>query len=172
MTIEEKSKATFLRAYVNWRFMSAGSSRVCVRMVGHKMEESYTETLKEQMSIVEMALSDPPLCISCCPVNGDLLVGCKNKLVMFRLKYLVISQNLRVLDFERSLILHIDNFIPAEVAFCARHIAITTELDVLILKLVQQNADRGEQCTYQVSTIEKPVDGGKYRYLTFSDSDK
>ncbi|XP_052542446.1 BLOC-2 complex member HPS3 isoform X5 [Tympanuchus pallidicinctus] len=142
--------------------MSAGSSRVCVRMVGHKMEESYTETLKEQMSIVEMALSDPPLCISCCPVNGDLLVGCKNKLVMFCLKYLVINQNLTVLDFERSLILHIDNFIPAEVAFCARHIAITTELDVLILKLdlIQHSADRGEQCAYQVSTTEKLVDGG------------
>uniref|UniRef100_A0A669PX88 HPS3 biogenesis of lysosomal organelles complex 2 subunit 1 n=1 Tax=Phasianus colchicus TaxID=9054 RepID=A0A669PX88_PHACC len=150
VTIEEKSKATFLRAYVNWRCMSAGSSRVCVRMVGHKMEESYTETLKEQMSIVEMALSDPPLCISCCPVNGDLLVGCRNKLVMFCLKYLVINQNLTVLDFERSLILHIDNFIPAEVAFYARHIAITTELDVLILKLdlIQQSADRGDfHCT-------------------------
>ncbi|XP_048811423.1 Hermansky-Pudlak syndrome 3 protein isoform X1 [Lagopus muta] len=162
VTIEEKSKATFLRAYVNWRCMSAGSSRVCVRMVGHKMEESYTETLKEQMSIVEMALSDPPLCISCCPVNGDLLVGCKNKLVMFCLKYLVINQNLTVLDFERSLILHTDNFIPAEVAFCARHIAITTELDVLILKLdlIQHSADRGEQCAYQVSTTEKLVDGG------------
>ncbi|XP_021249845.1 Hermansky-Pudlak syndrome 3 protein isoform X2 [Numida meleagris] len=162
VTIEEKSKATFLRAYVNWRCMSAGSSRVCVRMVGHKMEESYTETLKEQMSIVEMALSDPPLCISCCPVSGDLLVGCKNKLVMFCLKYLVINQNLTVLDFERSLILHIDNFLPAEIAFCARHIAITTELDVLILKLdlVQQSADRGEQSTCQVSTTETPVDGG------------
>ncbi|XP_065604334.1 BLOC-2 complex member HPS3 isoform X2 [Cyrtonyx montezumae] len=162
VTIEEKSKATFLRAYVNWRCMSAGSSRVCVRMVGHKMEESYTETLKEQMSIVEMALSDPPLCISCCPINGDLLVGCKNKLVMFCLKYLVINQNLTVLDFERSLILHIDNFIPAEVAFCAGHIAITTELDVLILKLdlVQRDADRGAQCTHQISTTEKPVGGG------------
>ncbi|NXC17266.1 HPS3 protein, partial [Corythaeola cristata] len=160
VTIEEKSKATFLRAYVNWRCMSAGSSRVCVRMVGHKMEESYSETLKEQMSIVEMPLSDPPLCISCCPVNGDLLVGCKDKLVMFRLKYLVINQNLTVLDFERSLILHIDNFIPAEVAFCARHIAITTELDVLILKLelVQQSADWTEQCAHRVSTLEKPVD--------------
>ncbi|KFQ53908.1 Hermansky-Pudlak syndrome 3 protein, partial [Nestor notabilis] len=155
VTIEEKSKATFLRAYVNWRCMSAGSSRVCVRMVGHKMEESYSETLKEQMSIVEMPLSDPPLCISCCPVNGDLLVGCKNKLVMFCLKYLVINQNLTVLDFERSLILHIDNFIP--------HIAITTELDVLILKLelVQQSPDRREQCARSVSTLEKPVDGGK-----------
>ncbi|NXT34203.1 HPS3 protein, partial [Pelecanoides urinatrix] len=162
VTIEEKSKATFLRAYMNWRCMSAGSSRVCVRMVGHKMEESYSETLKEQMSIVEMPLSDPPLCISCCPVNGDLLVGCKNKLVMFCLKYLVIKQNLTVLDFERSLILHIDNLIPAEVAFCARHIAITTELDVLILKLelFQQSADRTEQRAHTVSTLEKPADGG------------
>ncbi|KAM9279344.1 BLOC-2 complex member HPS3 isoform 3-T3 [Morus bassanus] len=162
VTIEEKSKATFLRAYMNWRCMSAGSSRVCVRMVGHKMEESYSETLKEQMSIVEMPLSDPPLCISCCPVNGDLLVGCKNKLVMFCLKHLVINQNLTVLDFERSLILHVDNLIPAEVAFCARHIAITTELDVLILKLelVQQSADRTEQCAHRVSTLEKPMGGG------------
>ncbi|KFQ81690.1 Hermansky-Pudlak syndrome 3 protein, partial [Phaethon lepturus] len=153
VTIEEKSKATFLRAYMNWRCMSAGSSRVCVRMVGHKMEESYGETLKEQMSIVEMPLSDPPLCISCCPVNGDLLVGCKNKLVMFRLKYLVINQDLTVLDFERSLILHIDNLI---------HIAITTELDVLILKLelVQQSADRTERCAHRISTLEEPVDGG------------
>ncbi|KAM7108143.1 BLOC-2 complex member HPS3 isoform 2-T2 [Ciconia maguari] len=141
--------------------MSAGSSRVCVRMVGHKMEESYSEALKEQMSIVEMPLSDPPLCISCCPVNGDLLVGCKNKLVMFCLKYLVINQNLTVLDFERSLILHIDNFIPAEVAFCARHIAVTTELDVLILKLepVQQSADGTEQCAHRVTALEKPMDG-------------
>ncbi|XP_051638180.1 BLOC-2 complex member HPS3 isoform X2 [Manacus candei] len=162
VTIEEKSKATFLRAYTNWRCMSAGSSRVCVRMVGHKMEESYSETLKEQMSVVEMPLSDPPLCISCCPVNGDLLVGCKNKLVIFCLKYLVINQNLTVLDFERSLILHIDNLIPAEVAFCARHIAITTELDVLILKLelAQQSADRTEQCAQGVSVPEKTVDGG------------
>ncbi|NXW47576.1 HPS3 protein, partial [Nyctiprogne leucopyga] len=162
VTIEEKSKATFLRAYMNWRCMSAGSSRVCVRMVGHKMEESYSGILKEQMSVVEMPLSDPPLCISCCPVNGDLLVGCKNKLVMFCLKYLVINQNLTVLDFERSLILHIDNLIPAEVAFCARHIAITTELDVLILKLelVQQSADRTEQCAHRVSKLDKLVDGG------------
>ncbi|NXG44195.1 HPS3 protein, partial [Psilopogon haemacephalus] len=155
VTIEEKSKATFLRAYTNWRCMSAGNSRVCVRMVGHKMEESYSETLKEQMSIVEMPLSDPPLCISCCPVTGDLLVGCKNKVVMFRLKYLVINQNLTVLDFERSFILHMDNVVPAEVAFCARHIAITTELDVLILKLVQQSEERTEQCV-----LEKPANQG------------
>ncbi|NXH20348.1 HPS3 protein, partial [Bucco capensis] len=162
VTIEEKSKAIFLRAYMNWRCMSTGSSRVCVRMVGHKMEESYSETLKEQMSVVEMPLSDPPLCMSCCSVNGDLLVGCKNKLVMFCLKHLVINQNMTVLDFERSLILHMDNLIPSEVAFCARHIAITTELDVLLLKLelVQQSAERTEQCAHRSSTLEKLVDGG------------
>ncbi|NXT48143.1 HPS3 protein, partial [Pluvianellus socialis] len=168
VTIEEKSKATFLRAYMNWRYMSAGSSRVCVRMVGHKMEESYGETLKEQMSVVEMPLSDPPLCISCCPVTGDLLVGCKNKLVMFCLKYLVINENLTVLDFERSFILHIDKLTPAEVAFCARHIAVATELDVLILKLelVQQSMDGAEQRAHSVSTLEKPVDGGPSTYTS------
>ncbi|NXO05173.1 HPS3 protein, partial [Rhinopomastus cyanomelas] len=162
VTVEEKSKATFLRAYMNWRCMSAGSTRVCVRMVGHKMEESYSETLKEQMSIVEMPLSDPPLCLSCCPVTGDLLVGCKNKLVLFCLKYLVINQNLTVLDFERSLILHIDNLVPVEVAFCDRHIAITTDLDVLILKLelVQQSADKSDECAHGVNVLEKPVAGG------------
>ncbi|NXY47039.1 HPS3 protein, partial [Ceuthmochares aereus] len=162
VTIEEKGKATFLRAYVNWRCMSAGSARVCVRMVGHKVEESYSEALKEQMSIVEMPLSDPPLCVSCCPVTGDLLVGCKNKLVLFCLKYRVINENLTVLDFERSLILHIDNLVPAEVAFCAGHIAIATELDVLILKLevVQQSADGTECSAHRVSPLEKPGDEG------------
>lgn len=169
MTIEEKGKASFLRAYVNWRCMSGGSSRVCVRMVGHKMEESYRETLKEQMSIVEMPLSDPPLCISCCPVSGDLLVGCKNKLVMFCLKYVVINQNLTVLDFERSLILHIGNLIPTEVAFCAGRVAITTELDVLILKLelAQQPAPRTERCARGDGAREEPLGAGTCRIWGF-----
>ncbi|NWX89526.1 HPS3 protein, partial [Nothoprocta pentlandii] len=162
VTIEEKNKATFLRAYTNWRCMSSGSSRVCVRMVGHKMEESYTEALKEQMSIVEMPLSDPPLCISCCPVNGNLLVGCKNKLVMFSLKYLAINPNFTVLDFERSLILHIDNVIPAEVAICSRYIAVTAELDVLMLKLelAQQDTDSMGHCARDASTLQAPVGRG------------
>ncbi|XP_030430210.1 Hermansky-Pudlak syndrome 3 protein isoform X1 [Gopherus evgoodei] len=162
VTIEEKNKATFLRAYMNWRCMSTENTRVCVRMVGHKMEESYSESSKVQMSIVEMPLSDPPLCISCCPVNGDLLVGCKNKLVMFCLKYLVITQDLTVLDFKLSLILHIDNVTPTEVAFCAGYIALTTELDVLILKLepIHRGADNTELCADKVRAPEKLVDEG------------
>ncbi|XP_034638029.1 Hermansky-Pudlak syndrome 3 protein isoform X2 [Trachemys scripta elegans] len=162
VTIEEKNKATFLRAYMNWRCMSTGNTRVCVRMVGHKMEESYSDSSKVQMSIVEMPLSDPPLCISCCPVNGDLLVGCKNKLVMFCLKYLVINQDLTVLDFKLSLILHINNVTPTEVAFCAGYIALTTELDVLILKLepIHKGADNTELYADKVRAPEKLVDEG------------
>ncbi|XP_015284752.1 PREDICTED: Hermansky-Pudlak syndrome 3 protein [Gekko japonicus] len=135
VTVEEKNKAIFLRAYVNWRCLSAGSSRVCVRMLGHNPHASCPEASREQMSIIEMPVSDPPLCFSCCPLRGDLLVGCKNKLVLFCLKQLVVSQDLTILDFERSLILHTQNVTPAEVAYCAGYVAITTELEVLILKL-------------------------------------
>ncbi|KAJ6669383.1 hypothetical protein lerEdw1_008192 [Lerista edwardsae] len=141
-TIEEKNKAIFLRAYVNWGCMSAENSRVCVRMVGHDPLESYTEASKDQMSIIELPLSDSPLCFSCCPLKGDLLVGCKNKLVLFSMKHRYMSPNLTLLDFERSLILHIENVIPAEVAFCVGYVAVTTELEVLILKL-----ESGEKVT-------------------------
>nr|XP_034988734.1 Hermansky-Pudlak syndrome 3 protein [Zootoca vivipara] len=135
VTVEEKNESLFLRAYVNWRCMSTGNSRVCVRMIGHNLEASYSEASKNQITIVELPLSDPPLCFSCCPLTGDLLVGCKNKLILFCLKHLVRSRNVTVLDFERLLILHIDNVTPAEVAFCAGYIAITTELEALILHL-------------------------------------
>lgn len=60
------------------------------------------ETFRDQMSIIEMPLLEAPLCLSCCPVKGDLLVGCTNKLVLFSLKYQIINEELSVLDFERS----------------------------------------------------------------------
>lgn len=135
VTVEEKNKSLCLQVYVNWRCLSAGASRVCVRIVGHNLETSYSEASKDQMSIIELPLSDPPLCFSCCPLTGDLLVGCKNKLVLFCLKRLALRLDVTVLDFERSLILHVQNFTPSEVAFCAGYIAITAELEVLIIKL-------------------------------------
>ncbi|XP_034295155.1 BLOC-2 complex member HPS3 isoform X2 [Pantherophis guttatus] len=135
-TIEEKHSTLFFRVYVNWRCMSSGSSRVCVRMQGHNPEASYTETTKEQMSIIEIPLSDPPTCFSCCPLSGDLLVGCKNKLILFHLKHLFVSEDVKVLDFERSLILHMEKFTPTEVAFCAGYVALTAELEVLVFKLL------------------------------------
>ncbi|XP_073916415.1 BLOC-2 complex member HPS3 isoform X4 [Castor canadensis] len=135
VTIEEKNKATFLRAYVNWRSKRTENSRVCIRMVGHQVEAPSGAAFGDQMSIVEMPLSEAPLCISCCPVKGDLLVGCSNKLVLFSLKYQVISEELSILDFERSLIIHIDNITPVEISFCVGYVAVMSDLEVLILKL-------------------------------------
>ncbi|XP_021493533.1 BLOC-2 complex member HPS3 isoform X1 [Meriones unguiculatus] len=134
VAIEEKNKAVFLRAYVNWRSKRTENSRVCIRMVGHNVEASLCESLRDQMSIIEMPMSEAPLCISCCPVKGDLLVGCTNKLVLFTLKYVVINE-FSVLDFDYSLIIHIDNITPVEISFCVGYVAVMSDLEVLILKL-------------------------------------
>ncbi|XP_007502120.1 BLOC-2 complex member HPS3 isoform X2 [Monodelphis domestica] len=135
VTIEEKNKAIFLRAYVNWRSRTSENSRVCIRMVGHRVEGCFREASKDQMSIIEIPLAEPPLCISCCPVKGDLLVGCLNKLVLFSLKWQAVNEEFSMLDFERSLIIHMENILPAEISFCAGYVAVTTDLEVLILRL-------------------------------------
>uniref|UniRef100_A0A7N4P6R8 HPS3 biosis of lysosomal organelles complex 2 subunit 1 n=1 Tax=Sarcophilus harrisii TaxID=9305 RepID=A0A7N4P6R8_SARHA len=135
VTIEEKNKATFLRAYVNWRSKTTENSRVCIRMVGHGVEGCFREASKDQMSIIEIPLSEPPLCISSCPITGDLLVGCNNKLVLFSLKWQVVHEGFSILDFERSLVIHIDSILPIEISFCAGYIAVISDLEVLILRL-------------------------------------
>nr|XP_008759093.1 BLOC-2 complex member HPS3 isoform X2 [Rattus norvegicus] len=135
VAIEEKNKTVFLRAYVNWRSKRNDNSRVCIRMVGHKMEASFCESFRDQMSIIEMPMSEAPLCISCCPVKGDLLVGCTKKLVLFTLKYDVVNEEFSMLNFERSLIIHINNITPVEISFCVGYVAVMADLEVLLLKL-------------------------------------
>nr|XP_042134916.1 Hermansky-Pudlak syndrome 3 protein isoform X2 [Peromyscus maniculatus bairdii] len=143
VAIEEKNKTIFLRAYMNWRSKRSENSRVCIRMVGHNVEAPFCESFKDQMSIIEMPLSEAPLCISCCPVKGDLLVGCTNQLVLFTLKYWIINEEFSVLDFERSLIIHIDNITPVEISFCVGYVAVMSDLEVLILKL-ESDPSKGE----------------------------
>lgn len=143
VAIEEKNQATFLRAYVNWRSKRTENSRVCIRMVGHNVEAPFRESFRDQMSIVEMPLSETPLCISCCPVKGDLLVGCTNKLVLFSLKYQIINEEFSILDFERSLVIHLHNITPVEISFCVGYVAVMSDLEVLILKL-ESNPKNGE----------------------------
>nr|XP_044986686.1 Hermansky-Pudlak syndrome 3 protein isoform X3 [Jaculus jaculus] len=135
VTIEEKNKTTSLHAYVNWRSKRTENCRVCIRMVGHSVEAPFSEAFRDQMSIIEMPLPEAPLCLACCPVKGDLLVGCANQLVLFSLKYSVINEEFSMLDFERSLIIHIDNITPVEVSFCVGYVAVMSDLEVLILKL-------------------------------------
>ncbi|XP_034852597.1 Hermansky-Pudlak syndrome 3 protein isoform X4 [Mirounga leonina] len=154
--IEEKNKATFLRAYVNWRSKRTENCRVCIRMVGHNVEAPFSDTYKDQMSIIEMPLSEAPLCISCCPVKGDLLVGCTNKLVLFSLKYQIINEEFSILDFERSLIIHIDNIIPVEISFCVGYVALMSDLEVLILKL-ESDPKNGESVNHQPHKTDNPM---------------
>uniref|UniRef100_A0A452QU06 Hermansky-Pudlak syndrome 3 protein homolog n=1 Tax=Ursus americanus TaxID=9643 RepID=A0A452QU06_URSAM len=154
--IEEKNKATFLRAYVNWRSKRTENCRVCIRMVGHNVEAPFSDTYKDQMSIIEMPLSEAPLCISCCPVKGDLLVGCSNKLVLFSLKYQIINEEFSILDFERSLIIHIDNIIPVEISFCIGYVALMSDLEVLILKL-ESDPKNGESVNHQPPKTNNPM---------------
>lgn len=144
VAIEEKNKATFLRAYMNWRSKRTENSRVCIRMVGHNVEAPFSESFRDQMSIIEIPLSEDPLCISCCPMKGDLLVGCTNKLVLFTLKYWIINEEFSMSDFERSLIIHIDNITPVEISFCVGYVAVMSDLEVLILKL-ESDPTNGEK---------------------------
>ncbi|XP_041126699.1 Hermansky-Pudlak syndrome 3 protein isoform X1 [Polyodon spathula] len=136
VTIEEKSKATYLRAYTNWRYQAVEKTRVAVRMLGHFLSgSSFRVAPKEQMEIIEIPLYDPPLCFSCCPVTGHLLVGCRKSLVVFSLKKQDLNDPLSVLDFERSLIMHVPGWTPSQVCFCDGYVAIQMELEILVVKL-------------------------------------
>ncbi|XP_004602983.2 BLOC-2 complex member HPS3 [Sorex araneus] len=135
VAIEEKNRTTSLRAYVNWRSRRTEEARVCIRMQGHRVDTPLAGSCRDQMSIVEMPLAEAPLCLSCCPVKGDLLVGCADKLVLFTLKYQRVGDEFSTVDFERALIVHIHSITPTEVSFCLGHIAVMSDLEVLILKL-------------------------------------
>ncbi|KAG8429489.1 hypothetical protein GDO86_020062 [Hymenochirus boettgeri] len=135
VTVEEKNNMSSLRVYVNWRSVSAQSSRVSVRMVGFTMESPHVGVAKDQMEIIEMPLSEPPLCLACCPAQGDLLVGCNTKLILFKLKYVSFKDTV-VLDFDRALILHFTGIVPLHISFCAGYVGIMSDLEVLVIRLM------------------------------------
>ncbi|KAG9351212.1 hypothetical protein JZ751_025103 [Albula glossodonta] len=136
VTIEEKNRATYLRAYTNWRYQAVEKTRVGVRLLGHFLRgPSFRGVPKEQMDIIEIPLPEPPLCVACCGVTGDLLVGCTRSLVVFSLRRQALSERLSVLDFERFLILHVPGWTPTQVALCAGYVALQAELEVLVVKL-------------------------------------
>ncbi|XP_053369467.1 Hermansky-Pudlak syndrome 3 protein isoform X1 [Clarias gariepinus] len=136
VTIEEKNGATYLRAYTNWRYQAAEKMRVGVRLLGHLMRGSVLHgNPKEQMEIVEIPLSETPLCTACCPITGALLVACPKSLVLFGLTRQSLSDQLNALDFERLLILYVSGWSPLQVGLCCGYVALQTELEVLVVKL-------------------------------------
>ncbi|KAL7396459.1 hypothetical protein ABVT39_006036 [Epinephelus coioides] len=163
VTIEEKNSATYLRAYTNWRHQAEGKARVGVRLLGHLLRGASVRG-GVQMEIIEIPLSERPFAVACCPVTGDLLVGCENTLVLFALRRQnqqsltqsqqilqstwpnsqqsssqtqgqTLSSNQNFLDFERSVILHLPKIKPKQVALCGTYLAVQAELEVLVLKL-------------------------------------
>ncbi|XP_009444939.1 BLOC-2 complex member HPS3 isoform X2 [Pan troglodytes] len=173
VAIEEKNKATFLRAYVNWRNKRTENSRVCIRMIGHNVEGPFSKAFRDQMYIIEMPLSEAPLCISCCPVKGDLLVGCTNKLVLFSLKYQIINEEFSLLDFERSLIIHIDNITPVEISFCVGYVAVMSDLEVLIVKLESgpKNGERVHHHSHKTNNRIRRTEEGISNEISQLESD-
>ncbi|KAG8580855.1 hypothetical protein GDO81_007445 [Engystomops pustulosus] len=159
VTIEEKNNICSLRAYVNWRCQTSGSSRVSVRMLGLQLESFQSGISKDQMEIIEMPLSENPQCLSCCPVRGDLLVSCTSKLVVFNLKYITI-QDTTVLDFDRSLVLHINGVVPSQLSFCSWYIGLANDLEVLVLRLSSE-PPRGTNISFKNATeVETFTDKG------------
>ncbi|XP_049911206.1 Hermansky-Pudlak syndrome 3 protein isoform X5 [Epinephelus moara] len=163
VTIEEKNSATYLRAYTNWRHQAEGKARVGVRLLGHLLRGASVRG-GVQMEIIEIPLSEGPFAVACCPVTGDLLVGCENTLVLFALRRQnqqsltqsqqilqstwpnsqqsssqtqgqTSSSNQNFLDFEHSVILHLPKIKPKQVALCGAYLAVQAELEVLVLKL-------------------------------------
>ncbi|XP_029684056.1 BLOC-2 complex member HPS3 isoform X1 [Takifugu rubripes] len=163
VTIEEKNDATYLRAYTNWRFQAAERARVGVRLLGHLLRGASLRS-GIQTEIIEIPLSERPGAVACCPITGDLLVACETTLVLFTLRRqnqesLIQSQhilhstwrtsqqspsqddtsssavNVSILDFERSVLLHLPKFKPKQVALCGGYVAVQAEVEVLVLKL-------------------------------------
>ncbi|XP_061096545.1 Hermansky-Pudlak syndrome 3 protein isoform X2 [Conger conger] len=159
VTIEEKNGATDLRAYTNWRYQAVEKTRVGVRLLGHFLRgSSFRGAPKEQMEIIEIPLVEPPLCVACCAVTGDLLVGCARSLVIFSLRRQALSERLSVLDFERFLILHVPGWTPTQVALCAGFVALQMELEVLVVKL-QRFQSRSEDSEPHALVPEEMIAG-------------
>uniref|UniRef100_H3D451 HPS3 biogenesis of lysosomal organelles complex 2 subunit 1 n=1 Tax=Tetraodon nigroviridis TaxID=99883 RepID=H3D451_TETNG len=136
VTTEEKNNATYLRAYTNWRYQAEEKARVGVRLLGHLLRGASLRS-GVQTEIIEIPLSECPVAVACCPISGDLLVACEKTLVLFTLRNHTSSsaENVSILDFERSFLLHIPKFKPKQVALCSGYVAVQAEAEVLVLKL-------------------------------------
>lgn len=60
------------------------------------------------------------------------------------------------MDFERSLIIHIDNITPIEISFCVGYVAVMSDLEVLIVKL-ESDPKNGESISHYSHETNKPV---------------
>ncbi|XP_070688954.1 BLOC-2 complex member HPS3 isoform X2 [Pempheris klunzingeri] len=165
VTIEEKNSATYLRAYTNWRYQAEEKARVGVRLLGHLLRgasvrggvqmEIIEIPLSERPVAVACCSLTGDLLVGCENTLVLFTLRRQNQQSLQNQSQQIVqstwpnspqsssqsqgqtssNQNVSVLDFERSVILHLPKLKPKQVALCAGYVAVQAELEVLVLKL-------------------------------------
>ncbi|XP_008282512.1 BLOC-2 complex member HPS3 isoform X4 [Stegastes partitus] len=186
VTIEEKNSATYLRAYTNWRYQAEEKARVGVRLLGHLLRgasvwggvqmEIIEIPLSERPIAVACCSVTGDLLVGCQntlvlftlrrqnqqnlnqsqqnPQSSSL--NTQQSYSQSQGQTSSSNSNLSVLDFERSVILHLPKITPRQVALCGGYVAVQAELEVLILKL---------EASSEPKALEEPSDTNKIDYL-------
>ncbi|XP_051233948.1 Hermansky-Pudlak syndrome 3 protein isoform X3 [Dicentrarchus labrax] len=165
VTIEEKNSATYLRIYTNWRYQAEEKARVGVRLLGHLLRgasvrggvqmEIIEIPLSERPVAVACCSVTGDLLVGCENTLVLFTLRRQNQQSLNQSQQILQStwpntqqsssqsqgqtsssnQNVSILDFERSVILHLPKIKPKRVALCGGYVAVQTELEVLVLKL-------------------------------------
>ncbi|XP_040897116.1 Hermansky-Pudlak syndrome 3 protein isoform X2 [Toxotes jaculatrix] len=165
VTIEEKNSATYLRAYTNWRYQAEEKARVGVRLLGHLLRgasvrggvqmEIIEIPLSEHPVAVACCSVTGDLLVGCENTLVLFTLRRQNQQNLNQSQQNLQStspntqqsssqnqgqtstsnQDFSILDFERSVIVHIPKMTPKQVALCVGYVAVQTELEALVLKL-------------------------------------
>ncbi|GAA6219560.1 Hermansky-Pudlak syndrome 3 protein [Lates japonicus] len=182
VTIEEKNSATYLRAYTNWRYQAEEKARVGVRLLGHLLRgasvrggvqmEIIEIPLSERPVAVACCSVTGDLLVGCENTLVLFTLRRQNQQNLNQSQQNIQSpwpntqqsssqsqgqtstsnQNFSVLDFERSVIMHLPKITPKQVALCGGYVAVQAELEVLVLKL---------DASSEPKTMDKSLDTGK-----------
>ncbi|XP_023129676.2 Hermansky-Pudlak syndrome 3 protein isoform X2 [Amphiprion ocellaris] len=186
VTIEEKNSATYLRAYTNWRYQAEEKARVGVRLLGHLLRgasvwggvqmEIIEIPLSERPVAVSCCSVTGDLLVGCQNTLVLFTLRRQNQQNLNQSQQNPQSpssntqqscsqsqgqtassnSNLSVLDFERSVILHLPRITPRQVALCGGYVAVQAELEVLVLKL---------EAMFEMKAPEESSDTNKSNYL-------
>ncbi|RVE73638.1 hypothetical protein OJAV_G00033220 [Oryzias javanicus] len=171
VTIEEKNNATYLRAYTNWRYQAEEKARVGVRLLGHLLG------LSERPVAVSCCSVTGDLLVGC--ENTVILFtlsrqnqqnlnqsqqNLRNSLTNSQQicnqsqgQASMSNPNLSVLDFERSVILHLPRMSLKQVALCGGYVAVHAELEVLVLKLEAASEPAAAEEPLETSKSAEPL---------------
>ncbi|KAM3620020.1 uncharacterized protein V6R79_017169 [Siganus canaliculatus] len=186
VTIEEKNSATYLRAYTNWRYQAEEKARVGVRLLGHLLRgasvrggvqmEIIEIPLSERPVAVACCSVTGDLLVGCENTLVLFTLSRQNQQSLQQNHSQILqstwpnqqspsqspgqascsAQIDSMLDFERSVILHLSKIKLKRVALCGGYVAVQAELEVLVLKL---------DASSEPETEEDPLEAEKADHL-------